>query len=73
MSSSENSAESYTDSEYEIEAEGDLDLEVSPPTSDDEANASGRRVDSSIRKGKREGKGAGTRVNKAITGRYTSQ
>ena len=32
MSSSE-------DSEYKIEAEGDLDLEVSPPTSDDEANA----------------------------------
>ena len=39
MSSSEDSAESYTDSEYEIEAEGDLDLKVSPPTSDDEANA----------------------------------
>lgn len=39
MSSSEDSTVSYTDSEYEIEAESDLDRGASPPTSDDEANA----------------------------------
>ena len=39
MSSSEDSAVSYTDSEYEMEAEGDFNLEASPPTSNDEATA----------------------------------
>ena len=39
MSSSEDSAVSYTDSEYEMEAEGDFNHEASPPTSDDEATA----------------------------------
>ena len=39
MSSSEDSAVSYTDSEYEMEAEGDFNHEASPSTSDDEATA----------------------------------
>ena len=39
MSSSEDSAVSYTDSEYEMEAEGNFNHEASPPTSDDEATA----------------------------------
>ena len=39
MSSSEDSAVSYTDSEYKVEAEGDFNHEASPPTSDDEATA----------------------------------
>ena len=39
MSSSEDSAVSCTDSEYEMETESDLDHEASPPTSDDEATA----------------------------------
>ena len=39
MSSSEDSAVSCTDSEYEMEAESDLDREASPPTSDAEATA----------------------------------
>ena len=39
MSSSEDSGTSFTDYEYEIEAENDVDLDVSPPTSDDEATA----------------------------------
>ena len=39
MPSSEDSAVSCTDSEYEMEAESDLDREASPPTSDDEATA----------------------------------
>ena len=38
MSSSEDSAVSCTDSEYEMEAESDLDCKASPPTSDDEAH-----------------------------------
>ena len=39
MSSHEGSAVSCTDSEYEMEAESDLDRKASPPTSDDEATA----------------------------------
>ena len=39
MSSSEVSEASYTGNEYEIEAENDVDRDVSPPTSDDEATA----------------------------------
>ena len=39
MSSPEDSAVSCTDSEYEMEAESDLDRKASPPTSDDEATA----------------------------------
>ena len=39
MSSSEDSAVRCTDSEYEMEAESDLDREASPPTSDDKAAA----------------------------------
>ena len=39
MSSSEDSAVSYTDSEYEVEAEGDFNHEALPPTSDDEVTA----------------------------------
>ena len=35
MSSSEDSAVSCTDSEYEMEAESDLDRKASPPTSDE--------------------------------------
>ena len=41
MSSSEDSAVSCTDSEYEMDAESDLDREASPPTSDDEPTAFG--------------------------------
>ena len=37
MSSSEDSAVSCTDSEYEMEVESDLDRKALPPTSDDEA------------------------------------
>ena len=39
MSSSEDSAVSCTDPEYEMEAESNLDREASPPTSDGEATA----------------------------------
>ena len=39
MSSSEDSAVSCTNSEYQMEAESDFDCEASPPPSDDEATA----------------------------------
>ena len=39
MSSPEDWAVSCTDSEYEMEAESDLDRKASPPTSNDEATA----------------------------------
>ena len=39
MSSSEDSAVSCTNSEYEMEVESDFDREASPPTCDDKATA----------------------------------
>ena len=39
MLSPEDSMVSCTDSEYEMEAEGDLDCKALPPTSDDKATA----------------------------------